>query len=278
MRTLGLAAHSASASAGHAETLPAGYRGEINLARLPQKPTAYGTDLKLLVLLLILDASILLAYLISHKYLSNTFIFDIDNDFTIPSLYQYALLAGSALCLYQVHKTESLYRPWVYLFVFLFVDDIVSIHETVGKFLGHNLIRQNILFFTKRSLGEFIFISIVASLFIYNIVRCYLRASRLNRKIFEVLIVLTAILAVFGHLFDIAHDYYRRVNEDLAFFMGCFEDGGEIFTTSVIFWFCYNIYRRHCLQNSSWGLLILDLVKILNPNSVKAGPCSPTDR
>jgi hypothetical protein len=254
VRTLERPAQYASATAEHAETLPINYRGEIDLAPRPHKPVPYGiifSDLKLLVLLLLVHSGIMLMYLISHKYLSNAVIFDIDKDFTIPSLYQYALLAGSTLCLYHVHKKVSLYRPWIYLFVFFFIDDIVSIHETVGKFLGHYIIRQNIWFFTKRSLGEFAFLSVVASLFIYEIVRCYFRASRFDRNIFAVLIVIIGALAVFGDVLDVAHDYYRRMDEHIAFWIGFFEDGGEILTISVILWVCHNIYKYYCLGSTS---------------------------
>jgi hypothetical protein len=119
------------------------------------------SNMNLLKLLLIIDSTIMLAFLMSHEFFSNALIFDIDKDFTIPSLYGYALLGGSALCIYSTSKKVSIYRPLAYLFVFFLVDDIISIHEHIGKFLGHYVIQQNMLFFTKRSLGETTFISIV---------------------------------------------------------------------------------------------------------------------
>jgi len=241
----GLTGQSASATAGQAERVPVKYRGAIDLAPFRQQPNAYGilaNDLRLLILLLIVDASIMLAYLVSNKFFSNALIFDIDQDFTIPSLYQYALLGGSALCIWRISKREAVYWPWAYLFAFLFIDDVISVHETVGKFLGHNIVRQNVLFFTKRSLGESIFIITLAVVFVYNIMRSYFRATAIDRRVFKILTMTLANLAVFGFLFDIAHDYYRKIDEDIAFWMGFFEDIGEIFTSSLLFWVCYNIY------------------------------------
>jgi hypothetical protein len=249
----GLAAQSASATAGDAESVPFRNQDVIDLA-LRQKSNVYGiitNELKLLMLLLVVDASIMLAYLMSHKFLSNAFIFDIDRDFTIPSLYQYALLGGSALCMYRIYQKEAVYRPWAYLLAFLFIDDVISVHENVGKFLGQNIVRQNIWLFTKRSLGESIFTSVLAVLFLYSITRSYFRAATFDRKIFQMLTVTLAILAVFGLLFDIAHDYYRKVDEDIAFWTGFFEDVGEIFTSSVLFWVCYNVYRCYAFEHRS---------------------------
>ena len=204
---------------------------------------------------MIVDASIMLAYLVSHKFLSNALIFDIDQDFTIPSLYQYTLLGSSALCIWRISKREAVYRPWAYLLAFLFVDDIISVHENVGKFLGHNIVRQNILFFTKRSLGEFIFIIILAMVFVYNIMKSYIRATSFDKKVFEMLTITMSILAIFGILFDIAHDHYKKVDEDISFWVGFFEDGGEIFTSSVLFWVCYNIYTCYGFGDRSSAIV-----------------------
>jgi hypothetical protein len=82
------------------------------------------SNMNLLKLLLIIDSTIMLAFLMSHEFFSNALIFDIDKDFTIPSLYGYALLGGSALCIYSTSKKVSIYRPLAYLFVFFLVDDI----------------------------------------------------------------------------------------------------------------------------------------------------------
>jgi hypothetical protein len=201
--------------------------------------------MNLLKLLLIIDSTIMLAFLMSHEFFSNALIFDIDKDFTIPSLYGYALLGGSALCIYSTSKKVSIYRPLAYLFVFFLVDDIISIHEHIGKFLGHYVIQQNMLFFTKRSLGETTFISIVVSIFLFHIIRSYIEASRSEKKILALAIMLVAVLGVFGVLFDLAHDYYRKIDKDFSFWMGLFEDVGEMFTMSVMFWFSYNLYSYY---------------------------------
>jgi hypothetical protein len=235
-----------AAAAGEAGSVAVNYRSEIAPAPFRQQPNAHGliaNDLRLLILFLIVDASIMVAYLVSHKFLSNALIFDVDQDFAVPSLYQFALLAGSALCIWRISKREAVYRPWAYLLAFLFIDDVVSVHETVGKFLGRHIIHPNILFFTKRSLGESIFITILAAVFIFSIVGSYLRATAFDRRVFKILTMTLAILAIFGLLFDIAHDYYRKIDENIAFWMGFLEEVGEIFTSSLLFWLCYGIYQ-----------------------------------
>jgi hypothetical protein len=189
----------------------------------------------------------------SYKYLSNALIFDIDKDFTLPSLYGYTLLGVSTLCIYLSSKQATVYRTLAYLFAFFFVDDIVSIHENFGKFIGHFIVPKNVLFFTRRSLGETIFISIVGSFFLFHIIGSYITASKFEKKISCVAIVLVSILGVFGVLFDLAHDYYRKIDQDLFFWMGFFEDGGEMFTMSVMFWFCYNLYRYYA-RHGVWTL------------------------
>jgi hypothetical protein len=221
--------------------------GTLTIERNPYG--AIFSNFNLLALLLIVDLSIMLAYLMSYKYLSNALIFDIDKDFTIPSLYGYALLGGSTLCSYLSSKEATVYRPLAYLFAFFFVDDIVSLHENFGKFLGHFVIPKNVLFFTRRSLGETIFISIVASFFLFHVIRSYIIAARFEKKIICVAILLVSILGVFGVLVDLAHDYYRKIDQDLFFWMGFFEDVGEMFTMSVTFWFCYNLYRYYARRH-----------------------------
>jgi hypothetical protein len=76
--------------------------GTLTIERNPYG--AIFSNFNLLALLLIVDLSIMLAYLMSYKYLSNALMFDIDKDFTIPSLYGYALLGNSTLCIYLSSK------------------------------------------------------------------------------------------------------------------------------------------------------------------------------
>jgi hypothetical protein len=134
-----------------------------------------------------------------------------------------------------IKHRRGLYGVFSLLFIYFLMDDYLEIHENLGRLLSELFRFQPVLGLRAIDLGELLVSAVFGLLFVLAIVLLYILSDRTARRIALHLIVLLALLAVFGVLMDMVevmvdHDEVARV-------LVIVEDGGEMVVMSVITWF-----------------------------------------
>ena len=174
------------------------------------------------------------ASVLSYAYLGNLFVFDFDKEYSLPSLYHYALLFVCCYGFFRLMQLERAYDVWFFAFAYLLIDDMTTLHETAGWLLAKYVIPSGYWFFTKRAIGEIVYLAVVGSLLGVLMVKRFWRASAQVRKQFGILTILIIAFGLFGVLVDSIHEKACSTRDTLCFALGVIEDGGEIFVTILI--------------------------------------------
>lgn len=217
--------------------------------RLPQ------TNLNFLLLLLITDVFFLALHVLNRISRLTGFVplfrqdpFDVSFDLGMGETFQYIkefwiILFFLGLV---VHYRKWIYSGWVILFSFLLFDDMLSIHEHLAKALVHALgyaeqveIFQHLRY---KDVGEFLVALALGSFFLLLLGIGYLKSDSATRRNLHSLFGLCLLLAFFG----IAFDVIGRLADHLIFqaLTTLIEDGGEMFSTSLICWFAYGLIQQ----------------------------------
>jgi hypothetical protein len=171
------------------------------------------------------------ASVLSYLYLGNLFVFDFDKEYSLPSIYHYMLLLLCCYGFYQLMQVERAYDVWFYAFMYLLIDDMTTLHETAGWLLSKHVIPSEIWFFTKRAIGEIVYLAVVGGLLGVLMVKRFWSASRQVRLQFVIFTLLVVALGLFGVLADSIHEKACGTRDALCFALGVIEDGGETFVT-----------------------------------------------
>ncbi|NNJ73733.1 MAG: hypothetical protein HKP56_01085 [Anderseniella sp.] len=170
----------------------------------------------------------------SFTYAGNMFLFDFDKEYSLPSLYHYALLLICCFGFYWLMQSERAYDVWFYAFAYLLLDDMTTLHETAGWLLGKYVIPTELWFFSKRALGEITYLSVVGGLLGCLLVKRFFAATAAVKKQFIIFSCLIMLFGLFGVLVDSIHEEVCVTPGLLCMLTGVLEDGGEIFVTILI--------------------------------------------
>lgn len=170
----------------------------------------------------------------SFVYAGNMFLFDFDKEYSLPSLYHYALLLICCFGFYRLMQFERAYDVWFYAFAYLLLDDMTTLHETAGWLLGKYVIPTELWFFSKRALGEITYLSVVGGLLGCLLVKRFFSVTAAVKKQFIIFSCLIVLFGLFGVLVDSIHEKTCATRDFLCLLVGIVEDGGEILVTIII--------------------------------------------
>ncbi|MCY7277757.1 MAG: hypothetical protein LH702_29475 [Phormidesmis sp. CAN_BIN44] len=169
--------------------------------------------------------------------------YSIETDRGFAEFFQYmkeywcVLLLG----LIVVKKRSPLYLSWMFLFLYILVDDFAAIHEQLGSIISNSLGFIPMLRLRGQDFGElFVFASVGLFLLIYVGI-AYRLGDSLFRKASKSLITMLFTLALFGVLVDLLH---VMAPAKLTNVMGLLEDGGEMIVISVMTTFIFVLSER----------------------------------
>ena len=175
-------------------------------------------------------------------------VFSLVQDLGLAESFQYAKEFWIALlCAWLVlRKRQPAYLGWSLLFVYLLLDDMLTIHELLGNWLvgllnldpTANLISR----FRIQDIGELAVSGIFGLLFFSLIAAAYYRGTQETRTNFRYLLGMLMVLVGFGVVLDVADRLLDiKILIDLAVMI---EDGGEMLAMSFICWFAFVLARR----------------------------------
>lgn len=188
------------------------------------------------------------ASVLSYAYFGNMFLFDFDKEYSLPSLYHYALLALCAYGFYRLKQHEPAYDVWFYAFTYLLVDDMATLHENAGWLLSLYVIPSEFLFFTKRAIGEIVYLGVIGGMLGLLMLKRFIQSPMDVRKQFILFTGLVILFGLFGVLVDSIHERACTTRDTACFSLGVIEDGGEILVTILIIHQIKQLLERYRLS------------------------------
>lgn len=192
-----------------------------------------------------------LGYYFAHSFTDATpsYLYSLDTDRAYSEVFQYIKEYWSALLLafLTARHRSILDFVWSLLFFYLFLDDAIQIHESLGALISTKLGFPGILNLRPVDLGEFLVSSLVGLLFLSSIVLSIRFGDRISRKASKTLILLLLLLAVFGVAVDMLHIIIRKFVTNLFIdegLVGALEDGGEMVVMSAIASFIFEVAHQ----------------------------------
>ena len=141
---------------------------------------------------------------------------------------------------------KSAFLSWGILFIYLFFDDMFSIHEVFGAKLSTLFsewpVIQNFENLRAADIGELVVTGLFGLFFLTIIAIAYFRAKPEVRVNFHVLFLFFGVLIFFGVGLDILDRFFNGRIVIEAFKLA--EDGGETLAMSLICWYAYSLYEN----------------------------------
>lgn len=198
--------------------------------------------IKILILLLSVDFFYILMYIISKVaraldigVIIRDDAFNLSKDLGISESFQYAKEFWIILLFaWLIYKNRDFsYIGWSFLYIYLLLDDMLSIHERLGY-----LIIGNLGIFRQIGVN-----ALIGVLFLSLIAISYLRGNTEIRTTFHYLIGGLLLLVFFGVGVDFVSDLFFPVetHKTLLLITNIFEDGGEMIAMSLMFWYVYTL-------------------------------------
>lgn len=214
-----------------------------------------------LLLILLLSADIV--HIILH--VANSLAPALDNrmlnltlDVSYAEWYQYIkFFFVTFLIIKLAFKKEPLrYLVWAGIFAYMLFDDSLEIHGKVGGWIALNLIDGVNPPFGLRleDLGSLIISALVGVLIVIALVIAYWKGSKRFRTITHDFILLLLLMVFFGVFFDMVHVMVKG-GEAVELIFGIIEDGGEMFTASLMLWYAFLISTSKDEELSLWKSL-----------------------
>ena len=175
--------------------------------------------------------------------LSNPY-FSIEKDRGYGELFQYIKEYWIAILLSLLawRNRSFLYLGWSLLFFYLLLDDAVSIHENLGRFISHRLGFSPAFNLRAIDFGELIVSACVGLFFLICIATAHRFSDRSSKQDSRYLILMLFVLALFGIVVDMVHIALQSPYWEPS--LGLIEDAGEMIVMSFIAWFVFSVSER----------------------------------
>lgn len=190
---------------------------------------------RVLVALVLVDAVFVFLHVL-HRLKVGPFAdlsFDLTRDGGHPEVFQYlkALTIAAVLAALAWRHRSATFGVWALVFLYLALDDALSIHERGGARLAGALALSPAWGLRAIDLGELIVLAATACAVALAVAALMLRGRAGLRRVSRDLLVLLALLAAFGvgvdalHAIAMGHGWLG---------LGMVEDGGEMLVMSLI--------------------------------------------
>ena len=159
----------------------------------------------------------------------------IDKDWSIGEIFQYIKeLWLIVLFITLFRRTRAaIYMAWALLFFFLFIDDSLTIHESVGLFIANKVNIPEVFGVSGTSIGELIVISVLGAILLSIIGFSYIRSEKLHQQRTLVILILIVLLAGFGVVID-AFGVMLINTYEAKRIIHIIEDSGEMIVMSLL--------------------------------------------
>jgi hypothetical protein len=138
------------------------------------------------------------------------------------------------LGLLALRKRAFLYLGWAALFLYLLLDDSLSIHENGGELVAQALGFSPMIGLRPQDFGELAATAFFGLLYAgILVVAYYFSHDHTAKKLSKYLLIMLVILALAGVVVDMVH-ILASGNLSLGFLLGIVEDGGEMIVMSGI--------------------------------------------
>lgn len=213
------------------------------------------TSRNLLLLLLAID----MGFIILHIYNSILIpddqfndLFSLVQDSSLAEYFQYIKWLIIAFLFFIISNKQSTitYIAWALLFIYLLLDDSLELHEKYGADLIQFIKSTPPLGLRKQDIGELI-VTAVAGGFLFTLLAwAYFKGSEVFKKVTKEMLILIAVLGVFGVLIDMLSSTFSSMIKDettskrlFDFLFGILEDGGEMFIASIMLWYVFIVSK-----------------------------------
>jgi hypothetical protein len=197
-----------------------------------------------LLLLWLVDALFIgvhLAFVELSVAYSNPLSIEMDRGY--PEFFQYLKWGFAVLCLaWLCHRERDLvYVSWTAAILYIFLDEILMLHEQFGRSLGKSDLARDInswlvadhpdYVLGLQDLGELAAFGVLGLLAVLHLSASYGLSKSCSARFFTIRLLLwIAVFAFFSVVLDMVH----AISRSYKFAFGVIEDGGEMLTASVL--------------------------------------------
>ncbi|MBD1858298.1 MULTISPECIES: hypothetical protein [Leptolyngbya] len=219
---------------------------------------------KLFYLLVLTDLGFILLHFLVFIYssrqwspTSDVHFYSVERDRGMPEFFQYTKEFWCVLILgfIALRKRVLTYLSWMFLFLYLLLDDSLSIHENLGLYVGNQLGFTTLFGLRSADYGEILVSGVIGLCLLAGIGFAYRMGDQVFRKSSKVLIKSLLALVVFGIVTDTIHivtpDQFNKM-------IGLLEDGGEMLVMSAMTAFIFMLpeqVQQHNLNLTSVATL-----------------------
>ncbi|ANO50488.1 hypothetical protein [Woeseia oceani] len=173
-------------------------------------------------------------------------LFSLEEDGGYPERYQYAKIFSIIVLLIMVSAKAKVigYGAWAVLFLYLLLDDALSIHELLGHQVATSMDFLPAFGLRARDFGELVVTGIAATLLLAPLAVFYLCGTSSFRTVSRYLFLLLVALAFFGIFVDMLHVAIQQ-GWKVSFLLGALEDGGEMIVMSMMAAYVFLLYWRN---------------------------------
>ncbi|WP_162051956.1 hypothetical protein [Pontibacter pamirensis] len=147
---------------------------------------------------------------------------------------QYVLIAGFLTVLFFKQK-KGVYLIWALLFLYFYVDDAFSIHESYGKAVVIYFSIQNFMGLRGQDFGELAVSAVTGLFFLLPIANYAVRGSSESRHFSIQFLLLLGVFVFFGVGVDMLHSLLNFLPG--SGILTVIEDSGEMFSMSAMVWY-----------------------------------------
>lgn len=132
-----------------------------------------------------------------------------------------------------IRKKETGYIAWIAIFIFLLLEDIFRLHESIGLYISNMLFPEGNLTLRERKIIELCVAGVIGVLLVAPVIKAYKKGSVAFKKHSADLLLLLIILVFFGIVVDqIDRLSIVKYNWKPRFIFNIIEDGGEMLAAS----------------------------------------------
>ncbi len=154
---------------------------------------------------------------------------------------KYIAFIGITVFLIQNERSYA-YISWILLYLFMLLDDSLSLHETAGEFLAEKYNFEPKFGLRAVDFGELSFIGAVGLVVLFTLGISYFKGSSIFKERTRTLMFLLGFLVIFGVGFDMLHEILGE-NLKVGFVIGLIEDGGEMLIVTLMVCYAYQLIR-----------------------------------
>ena len=164
--------------------------------------------------------------------------FSFENESSYPERYQNAKELGLALLagLCASKNRSPLYRCWLGIYGYFFVDDSFELHETLGRWISTHVRFAAPFGLRGQDIGELVVSGVAGLAACAALAWAWNRSDEHARYMSKIMIGLVVALAVFGIVIDMLHIIATGTWQ---YRLGILEDGGEMVVITMMLWFMY---------------------------------------